>query len=199
MHPPPEPQPRQHRYSMRRQARLDAETHAKLEGLARTFRRKRAAILRFVTGWGHAQTSEWTVDPSIPDRPHLVHMLVDPELLQQVQDAAGAHGISIATWLRHAMRQVTIEDFPLSWCAGDIAMQSHESGYFCRKFGLRLDAVTSRKLEALTQTFDRSAAEIIRQLIAQSSPEDFPPSWQMAAMERRPPRAPLSGGGDSAR
>jgi hypothetical protein len=53
MTPPPEPQ---RRYSVRRQARLDAETHAKLEELAHTFHRKRAAILRFVMQWGLTQT-----------------------------------------------------------------------------------------------------------------------------------------------
>jgi hypothetical protein len=73
--------------------------------------------------------------------------------------------------------------------AGDIATRSHESGYFRRKFGLRLDAVTSRKLEALMHTFDRSAAEIIRALIAQATPEDFPQSWHMAVSERRPQNA----------
>jgi hypothetical protein len=51
---------------------------------------------------------------------------------------------------------------------------------------LRLDHETLTKLAALTQTFDRSAADVIRQLIAQASPEAFPPSWQMAVQERRP-------------
>jgi hypothetical protein len=31
MNPPPEPQPRRHRYGVSRQARLDAETHVTLE------------------------------------------------------------------------------------------------------------------------------------------------------------------------
>jgi predicted transcriptional regulator len=42
---------------------------------------------------------------------------------------------------------------------------------------LRLDAETSRKLATLSQTFHRSAAEVMRQLIAQASPEAFPQSW----------------------
>jgi predicted transcriptional regulator len=46
MYPPPKPRPRQRRSSVRRQARLDAEMHAKLEELAHTFHRKRAQILR---------------------------------------------------------------------------------------------------------------------------------------------------------
>jgi hypothetical protein len=52
MYPPPKPRPRQRRSSVCRQARLDAEMHTKLEELARTFRRKHAAILRYVMQWG---------------------------------------------------------------------------------------------------------------------------------------------------
>jgi hypothetical protein len=127
-------------------------------------------------------------------------MLVEPELLQQMRDAADAHGASVAVWLRQAMWQVTLEDFPASWHMGNMARRAHGSGDDDRKVGLCLDEVTSRTLEILTQTFHRSAAEIIRQLIAQASPEDFPSSWHMAAMARRPPRAPLrGGGGDSLR
>jgi predicted transcriptional regulator len=155
MHPPPEPQPRQRRYRVRHQARLDAETHAKLEALACTFRRKRAAILRYVMQWALAHAEGWTVDHSIPSSMHLVTILMDPELLPQVQAAAAAHGASMATWVREAVRQVTPQDFPDSWHAGDIAIRPHDSGYFHRKFGLRLDEVTSRKLGALTRTFDR--------------------------------------------
>jgi predicted transcriptional regulator len=185
MHPPPEPQPRQRRYRVRRQARLDAETHAKLEELARTFHRKRVAILRFVMGWGLTHTQGWTIDPSIPDRPHLVHTLVEPELLQRVQAAAAAHGADVAAWERHATRQVTRDDFPPSWRAEERAPRSRDSGSYGTRFMLRLDEVTSRQLATLTQTFHRSAAEVIRQLIAQSSPEAFPPSWRMAVEERR--------------
>jgi predicted transcriptional regulator len=133
--------------------------------------------------WALAHTQGWTVNPAIPDRPHLVHMLVDSELLQQVQDAAAAHGTSVSAWVRQGMRQVTYEDFPASWRAGDIARRSHDSGYYERRFQLRLDQATQRKLEALMQTFHRSAAEVIRQLIAQAAPEDFPQSWHLAVEE----------------
>jgi hypothetical protein len=81
---------------------------------------------------------------------------------------------------------VTYEDFPASWRAGDIASRSHDSGYYERRFQLRLDQVTQRKLEALMQTFHRSAAEVIRQLITQVAPEDFPPSWRLTVEKRRP-------------
>jgi predicted transcriptional regulator len=48
MNPPSGPHPRQRRYSVRQQARLDAETHAKLEALATALHRKRAQVLRHV-------------------------------------------------------------------------------------------------------------------------------------------------------
>jgi hypothetical protein len=185
MHPP-EPQPRQPRYSVRQQARLDRETHAKLEELVTSLHRKRAEILRYVMQWGLAHTQGWTVDPSIPDRPHLVHMLVEPDLFHQVQEAAESHGVTVAAWLRQAMRQVTLEEFPASWREGKSVPRSHESGYYHRTFGPRLDAVTSHTLEVFTQTFDRSAAEIIRQLILQARPEDFPQRWRMRMQESQP-------------
>jgi predicted transcriptional regulator len=169
--------------------------HAKLEELARTFRRKRATILRYVMQWRLALTDGWTIDSSIPDRPHLVHMLVDPDLLQQVQAAAAAHGADVAAWERHAMRQVTRDDFPPSWRAGETAPRSHDSGYYGTRFMLRLDEVTSSKLATLTQTFHRSAAEVIRQRIAQATPKDFPPSWQLAMDEQRQQETQAGRGG----
>jgi predicted transcriptional regulator len=189
MNPPSGPHPRQRRYRVRQQARLDAETFAKLEELAAAFHRKRAQILRYVRQWGLDHRTAWTIDPSIPDHPHLVHMLVEPDLLQHVQEAAENHSVTVAAWLRQAMRQVTLEEFSASWREGKSVPRSHESGYYHRTFGLRLDAVTSHTLEVLTQTFDRSAAEIIRQLIAQARSEVFPESWQLAVEECRQPDA----------
>jgi hypothetical protein len=89
MHPLPEPRPRHRRYSVRRQARLDAETHAKLEELAHTFHRKRAQILRYVMQWALAHTQGWTVDPSIPDRPHLLGGPGQMDVLVDVADQRG--------------------------------------------------------------------------------------------------------------
>ena len=125
----------------------------------------------------------------------LVPVLLEPTLLQQVQDAARVLGVSAAAWLRQAIRQISLEDFPASWRAGVAGSRSHDSGYFGRKFGLCLDAVTSQKLEVLMQAFDRPAAEVIRQLIAQATLEDFPESWHPAADEQRH-RETRSGKGD---
>ena len=50
---------------------------------------------------------------------------------------------------------------------------------------LRLDEPSQTKLQELIKPLGVSKADIIRQLIAQAKPEDFPPSWQMKAAERR--------------
>jgi hypothetical protein len=65
MNPPPDPQPR---YSIGYQARLDAETCAKLKELASSFHRKRAAILRSMMQWGlaHTRIDSWPIHPGCP-------------------------------------------------------------------------------------------------------------------------------------
>jgi len=191
MNSPQEPRPRQRRDSVRRQARLDEETSVKLEALAKTFQRKYGQILRYVIQWGLAHTHRWTVEPPIPDRPHLVHVLVEPDLLQQVQDAAAADGASVAAWVRHAMRQVTRDDFPAHWCAGETDPRSHNSRTYGKRFMLRLDARTWAHLEELSTHFDTSSAKVIHYLVTQAKPKDFPESWQLVAEECRVRRAPL--------
>jgi predicted DNA-binding protein len=173
-------QPRHKRYSVRWQARLDPETHAKLQELTQTLHRKQAQILRYVMVWGLDPVQIWKPNHQRSDRTHLVHMLVDPELFQQVQTAAETHGVAVAAWVRLAMQHITLEDFPASWRAGETAPRSHESGHYQRRFMLRLDDETSHKLETLIRAFDHPAAEVIRQLIGQAKPEDFPRSWQRA-------------------
>jgi hypothetical protein len=50
------------RSSARVEARLDAETHAKLQALAATFHRTRAAVLRVVMQWGpKLATTSWVI------------------------------------------------------------------------------------------------------------------------------------------
>ena len=50
---------------------------------------------------------------------------------------------------------------------------------------LRLDEPSQAKLQQLIKQFGASKAEIIRQLIAQVKPEDFPKGYHMKALERR--------------
>jgi predicted DNA-binding protein len=192
MHPPVEPQPRQRHDSVRCQALLDAETHAKLEALATAHYRKRSAILRFVMQWGLHHSTRWSIDRSPVSA---VPLLLEPELHQRVREAAAAHGVSMAAWLREAMRRITADDLPARWRTGERAYRSDASGYDHRTFGLRLDAVTSHNLETLTHTFERPAAEVIRQLIRQAKTEDVPPGWQPAVQEHRASLARLDGRG----
>jgi hypothetical protein len=88
MTPPRAPYQRHVRYSVRHQTRLDAETVAKLEELAAIFHWKRSAVLRFVMQWGLTQTGGWPVDIAVPGTVRTVGMLLEPELLQRVQEAA---------------------------------------------------------------------------------------------------------------
>jgi hypothetical protein len=127
--PPRAPQARHVRYSVRHKARLDAEMSAKLEVLASTFHRKRAPILRFVMQWELRHSKRWTIDRSPVSAVPPVPVLLELELLQQVQDAAAAHRVSMAAWLREAMRRITADDFPAGWRTGERAGRSHESGY----------------------------------------------------------------------
>jgi hypothetical protein len=121
MTPPRAPQPRQVRYSAKHQARLDAKTHATLETLAKTSQRKRGPILRYVMQGGLRHSAGWTIDRSPVVAVPPVPIVLEPELYQQVQDAAAAHGVSMAAWLREAMRRITVDDFPASRCIGERA------------------------------------------------------------------------------
>jgi hypothetical protein len=102
-----------------------------------------------------------------------------------VKHVAAAAGLKIAPWLRHMVRQITMTDFPKSWQEERSEGRSHDSRTYGTRFMLRLDPHTREKLEGLSTHFDTSIAEVIRQLIAQAEHEDFPPSWQMGAAERR--------------
>jgi microcystin-dependent protein len=63
-----------------------------------------------------------------------------PELRQQVRKAATAAGGDVSTWVRYAVHQITVADFPASWHAtarrgartgttGRVEMRSHRSRY----------------------------------------------------------------------
>ena len=63
--------------------------------------------------------------------------------------------------------------------------RSHDSRQYGTRFMLRLDDASVAKLDALTQVFVTSRADVIRQLIMQATPKVFPKSWHLAAQERR--------------
>ena len=100
---------------------------------------------------------------------------------------AQAVGCSIAAWLRHWLRQVTVADFSAHWqaAAGTSAgSRSHDSRVYGTRFMLRLDAASETTLQRLAEQFNVPRAEIIRQLLAQATPNMFPASWHMRVAER---------------
>jgi hypothetical protein len=96
-------------------ARLDAATRQKVDDLATRFHQPRAAILCQIIHWGlsHEQPAPLDQGESSGLVCHL-HLYVPSELHEQVQKAATAAGLKTAPWLRHMVRQVTIQDFPAS-------------------------------------------------------------------------------------
>jgi hypothetical protein len=183
---PSEQRPRR---SVRMDAALDEQTRVKLEDLATAFRCSRAAVLRQVMQWGLDQTGP--IDTKVPKRIASCFFMVDAALHRQVKAAATGAGVNVAPWMRHMMRQVRPSDFPKSWQMRtreqreSASQRSHDSRYYGTRFMLRLDAMARARLEALASHFDASQAELIRQLIIQAKVEDFPPSWHLAAGERR--------------
>ena len=49
---------------------------------------------------------------------------------------------------------------------------------------LRLDAASETTLQRLAKHFDVPRAEIIRQLLAQATPDTFPTGWHLRVAER---------------
>jgi hypothetical protein len=96
-------------------------------------------------GVGTRPFGGWTMDPSLPAAVHLVHVLVEPALVQYVQTAAGHQKVRAAVCWRQALRLVNPEDFPPGWRAGESTGRSHDSGHDQRRVMLRLDDTTSGK------------------------------------------------------
>ena len=114
-------------------------------------------------------------------------MTVDRELYRQMGEMAQAVGCSIAAWLRYWLRQVTVADFPAHWQAAadtSAGSRSHDSCIYDTCFMLRLDAASDTTLRHLAEQFHVPRAEIIRQLLAQVTPETFPAGWHLRVAER---------------
>jgi hypothetical protein len=175
---------------IRMDARLDATTRATVDDLARRFHRPRAAVLCHIMQWGLSCEHTEPVDQGDIQGPvrHL-YLSVSSELYEQVEKAAAAAGLKIAPWLRHTVRQVTIEDFPASWQEATPPERSHDSHTYTERFMLRLNHTSSLKLQDLVDHFHVPKAAIIRHLITKAIPEDFPTSWHIRAAERHEPKA----------
>jgi hypothetical protein len=61
---------------------------------------------------------------------------------------------------------------------------AHDARFYGKPFMFRPDEISRLKLQEFIEHFVVSNAPVIRQLLAQAQPEDFPPSWQMKAVER---------------
>jgi hypothetical protein len=178
-------QPREPPASIRLDARLDATTRQKVDDLARHFHQPRAAVLRHIMRWGLDRRPMETLEQADAQGPvHHLSLNVDSNLYAEVQQVATTAGVNIAPWLRQMIRQVTPEDFPASWHGGQATERSHESRRYGKRFMLRLDGQTWATLDAWSAHFERSAAEIIRQLLAQATPETFPAGWHLRVAER---------------
>jgi hypothetical protein len=178
------------RSSIRMDARLDSATRVKVDDLARHFHQPRAAVLCLIIQWGLNREQTGPFDEGEAQGPvrHL-YLYVESELHERAEKAAIAAGVNIAPWLRHMVRQVSMADVPASWQEARSEQRSHDSRTYGTRFMLRLDEPSQTKLQQLIEQFGTSKAEIIRLLIAQAEPEDFPASWQMKAIERPPPHA----------
>src|SRR5262245_62856037 len=104
------------RSSIRMDARLDATTRQKMDDLARHFGRPRASVLCHMMEWGLSREPTGPLDQGESHGPvrHL-YLYVPSDLHKQVEKAATAAGMNIASWLRHMVRQIMIADFPASW------------------------------------------------------------------------------------
>jgi hypothetical protein len=165
---PPDHRLRQPRPRLRMDARLDRRTRATREELATEFHRSRAAMLRQVMRWGLSREPSGHVNRDDTQGPvRYLFFIVESELHQQVRQVAEAAGGEVAPWLRHMLREITVEDFPASWRAGDAPRQgsiggrSHDSQAYGQRFMLRLDEPTREMLERLSRHFKKSSAEII--------------------------------------
>ena len=174
----PDHRPSERLSSIRTDARLDPATRAKVDDLAQHFGRPRAAILCQIMAWGLSHRQIGPLDQGEPQGAvrHL-YLYVEADLHARVEKAAAAVGMKIAPWLRHMVRQMTITDFPGSWQEARSEARSHDSRRYGTRFMLRLDESSQTKLQQLVEQFGTSKAEVIRQLIDQAKPEDFPRSW----------------------
>jgi hypothetical protein len=166
-------------------ARLDAETRQKVDDLAGHFRQPRAAVVSHMMRWGLNRAPGGALDQGASQGPvrHL-YLYVDSDLYEAVRKAATTAGVTTAPWLRHMVRHIHLADFPASWEAEPSDERSHDSRIYGKRFMLRLDGATWTTLDAWSTHFERPAAEIIRQLLAQATPDTFPASWHRRVAER---------------
>jgi hypothetical protein len=188
--PPPDQTSELSSQRVRMDARLDTMTRTKVDDLAKRFHKPRAAVVCYIMQWGLSRGPTEKFDGGASEGPvrHL-SLYVDTELHEHIERAATAVSMYIAPWLRAMVRQITLTDFPASWQEATPSERSHDSLIYTKRVMLRLDEPSQATLQQLMKQFGVSKVEIIRQLIAQSNAEDFPPRWQLRAAERQAKQA----------
>jgi hypothetical protein len=156
---------------------LDPVTHAKVTALATAVQWPRPRLLRYVLQWGLVHAQRWPLTQARPPSPaQNLSVRVTEALRQQVYDAATALRVPVSTWLRHVVQHITPDDLLASGhpeAAAEEAwedrtrrgLRSRESRRYARRFMIRVDEATGRKLDGFMQTFERPAAEILRYFI----------------------------------
>jgi predicted transcriptional regulator len=185
MIPTPDHKPREQHFSIRMDARLDQTTRQKVDELATRFHQPRATVLCHIMQWGLSHRQTATLEQIEKGPVCHLYLSVESKLHERVQKAGTTAGLKIASWLRHMVRQITITDFPASWQEATPRERSHDSRMYLKRFMLRLDEPSQTKLLHLVAQLHVSRAAIIRHLLAQAKPEDFPSSWQLKTAERR--------------
>jgi hypothetical protein len=180
-----DPPPPESRTSIRMDARLDALTRAWVDEFAQRFHQPRAAAVCAITRRGLSRGPAARRAGGVSAR-HVRHLSlsVSSERHQRVQQATTVAGMHIAPWRRAMVRQITRTDFPASWQEARSEERSHDSRTDGTRVMRRLDDTAQTKLRQLMQPFGASNAPVIRQSIAQATPEDVPNRWHMTAVER---------------
>ena len=156
MSPQRDDQPREPPSSIRMNARLDAMTRATVDDLARYFGRPRAAVLCHIMHWGLVREPMDIGDQGNAQGPvHHLYCYVDSHLYAAVRKVTTTAGVTIALWLRHMVRQITVADFPGSWREARSETRSHDSRIYGARFMLRLDAASETTLQRLAEQVPR--------------------------------------------
>jgi hypothetical protein len=104
---------RPQRYTARLEVYLDPATQTKITRFVTAIHRRRSAVLRHVLEWSLSHGQGWKIDRSRPlGRAQRVFLRLEPERRERVEDAATAAGGDISAWLRYAVQQVNVADFP---------------------------------------------------------------------------------------
>ena len=166
-------------------ARLDATTRQKVDDLARHFHQPRAAVLRHIMQWGLSREQAGTLDQGDVTRPGAPSLPLR-RFRPLRSGAAGGYrrGSEIPRLAAPDGAPDPPDGFPRQLAGGTIGERSHDSRIYGKRFMLRLDAASETTLQRLVEHFDVSHAEIIRQLLAQATPDTFPASWHLRVAER---------------